>query len=172
MMPPKVLDGKFFVELSSDESKIRACRPPKGSYWAKFSHFSHQKDKPPNVKEVPADVKRKRTGETYPVPAHLEFTAVFKIIKGDFVWMELPYSMWYAFKVYGSSGECAISGRGSQKVEEFLVAVGFDFMKDSIPYSENILPSLEQMIQEKDGGVMITINEYGYIDTLFAAPKE
>lgn len=170
--PEGIKTGTFFVTLSSDESKIYSVRPPKGSYWAKFKNFSHKKDELPIYREVAADVKRKKTGETYPVPAHLEFTALFKVTKGDFSWMELPYFMWYAFKAYANSGETAISGRGSQKVEEFLVACGFDFMKDSIPYSENVLPALEKLIVEKDQDVMITVNEYGYIDTLFAAPSD
>ena len=170
--PENIITEKYFVTLNQDGTKITGMRPPKGTYFAHFANFTHKKDEPPTFKDVPADIKRKKDNTTYAVPAHLEFTAIFDIDKGKFGGFQVPYSMWYCFKPYGTTGESAISGRGRGKVEEFLLAVGFDFMADSIPYSENVLPELEQAIRERKGQVVLVLNEYGYVDSIAEAPLD
>ena len=168
----KITDGKYIVSMDSDCMKIMNIIPPKGTYFGRFSHFWHKQDELPIYRSVAAKTGRKKDGGSFFVPSHLEFTAVFSITSKDYEGFEVPYIMWYCFEPGKIDPfESDIVGKGRQKVEDFLMAAGFDVLTDSIPYSENVLPELEKMVLSKKAEVAITINLGGWVDDITSAPS-
>lgn len=171
--PIGLLKGRYFINLDADAVKIVGMRPPRGAYMAKFEKFAHKEDEAPTFKQVAMRTGTKKDGTQFVIKPHLEFTAVFKVVGGDFDGFEVPYSMWYCFEPYAEDPkEAALIGSGRGKVESFLGAVGFDFLEDSIAYSDNVLPKLQDEIIKKDREVVLTINQYGYVDDVTMAPQK
>lgn len=170
--PDYLQSGEYFVTMDIDNVAIRSVRLPRGSYFAKFSKFTHKEGDPPTYREVP--FQPRKANMQWDTPAHLEFTAIFKIVDNKkFENYEAIYSMWYVFADYDGTGEITcVQGRGVKRVEGFLDAVGVDMMKDDIPYSENVLPALQEMIWEKDKKVVLIINEGGWVEDITPAPGE
>jgi len=170
--PDNLLTGKYFVNLDPDAVRIVSVRPPRGAYMAKFTNFAHKKDEPPTFRQVAMRTGQKKDGSTFVIKPHLEFTAVFEVASGDFKGFEIPHSMWYCFEPFETDpNEAQLVGQGRGKVEAFLQAVGYDFLEDSIPYSDNVLPAMEKTILEKDKEVVLSLNQYGYVQDLTEAPK-
>lgn len=169
--PDYIISGRQNVTLSSDNTHIQSARPAGGSYICKFSHFASREDTPPEPKVVPARSGISKAGKRYSIDEHLEFTAVYQIIRGKFKGYQLIQNLFYAFSEYGD-GITQISGNGSRKLEEFLLSNGLNFTSDDIPFSDNVLPYLEKLIISKNKYLIVQISPEGWITTLADAPEE
>lgn len=167
--PDDVREGECYVSLDEHNTKILSIRPPAKAYYGKFVGFWAKDGELPIYRQIPYSPPNKV--RNFEIPAHLETTAQFKIID-DKKWEGFIVTMpvVYCFVDYMQSGVVALKGWGSKKAEEFLVQCGIDFMKDTIPYSENILPTLQDMLREKDVKLLLTIKEGGWIKSIVTAP--
>jgi len=172
--PEWIKSAQQFVTLSEDNLKIFSVRLPKGTYFAKFTEFLHKKDEPPIYRTVP--YKPKTAYTQWDTPAHLEFSAKFEVYNSKgakYDGYEAIYNMWYVFADYDGTGSTTcMMGRGIKKVEGFLNAVGLDLMKDNIPFSDNVLPALQDMVREKGKGVVLTVGDNGWVTDVLDAPGE
>lgn len=178
---PSTKLNKAFVKLNSEGSVVWQLSPTPGSYPVRFKEFGHKKDMPPEPYMADAKVGTARDGRKFEIPAMLKFTAVFEVTKGPSKHLTATLSIPYAFLPYTAPGEtqpslAMIAGRGKGKLEEFLRDAGMDFNADSIPWSENVLPALEEMLKSKNLELIAEVSGkdgsgYGYINTLTEMPK-
>jgi len=56
------------------------------------------------------------------------------------------------------------------KLEDFMNKCGFDWVRDSIPWSDNILPELQKILRSKDLKVQATLSEKGWVNELVDLP--
>ena len=170
--PDEIKAGEYIVSINADKTKIMGVQPPKGTYFAKFVGFSHKQDEAPIYREVAArEGTNSKTGDKFYIKRHLEFTAIFEVTKKDFAGLQIPFNMWYCFEPDDQyPGESLLIGSGRGKVEDFLSALGFDFLNDSIPYSDNVLPQLQETLLSKDTELVLTVNDKGYIDEVVTSP--
>ena len=167
-VPECMREGEMYVTLDEYNTKVVSIRPQGKAYYARFSGFWAEEGKLPSFRDVkfqPATRTR-----NWDIPSHLEMTAQFKI-EGDKQWegflVSKPLS--YCFMNYEDSGEVALTGWGSKKTEQFLTELGIDMRKDSIPYSENVLPVLQDMLRDRNVKLILNMKN-GWINDISAAP--
>ena len=158
-----------FISLDEHNIKIMSVRPPSKAYYGYFSGFYAKDGELPvyrNIKYQPRTPKR-----DWDIPEHLETTAQFKIVE-DKNWdgWIIGKPLVYCFVDYMNSGVAALNGYGSKKMEGFLEQLGFDFMKDTIPHSENVLPILQDILREKNKKLILTVGKGGWLNDIVEAP--
>lgn len=160
--------GKLIVTISSDAQKIYSARPAGGTHLVVLDSFV-RKDK----SAVPVPYLQKgNVFEGKRFPDRLVFDALLRIIYGEFKDFIIPYQIGYAFNPSSSDPSiAAICGTGMKKCEDFLDKFGLDFMNDTIPMSENILPWLEKTLLSRGKKAMVELNKKGFVDTM-SAPLE
>jgi len=179
--PPLLFSGEMYVRLSQDASKFWDFKPAGGTHIVKFLKFSHKEDAPP-------EYSFKRGG---PRPGYYEqdsyfTTALFEIVAGPFegviVARYTPLTDTSSnFLIYGAednaTGETVTGFKVSSntnarayKLEDFMNKCGFDWVRDSIPWSDNILPELQKILRSKDLKVQATLSEKGWVNELVDLP--
>ena len=152
---------KYNSTMAQENDKIRYIKPKDGSYLVKFKEFAHKEGEQPTFKVVEPN---KWAGR------HLEFTMVMKITKGDYEGLEITRNLWYIFEKFEQTDEIQFGGKGSRNVEDALTAFGMDLIEDSPPYSENILPALQEILLKKDV-TALAIVEKGFVKKIEEAPQ-
>jgi len=165
----------FRINMNSDGTQIFSAGPKgRSSYFAVLDHFAAKEGEQPSPKMVPGGPRQKKDGKSWVAPDQLQFTAVFRVVVGPYAasatsGCEIAYNVPYAFKPTPEGMQ--IAGTGSKKCSEFLMAAGMDFVNDTIPVQENILPWLEKTLKEREFVVVLSLNEDGYVDTIAPAPE-
>jgi hypothetical protein len=152
---------KYNITMSQENDKIRYVKPIDGTYLCKFKEFAHKEGEQPTFHVVEPT---KWAGR------HLEFTAVMKIVKGDYDGLEIIRNLWYIFEKHPEDDAVQFGGKGSRNVEDALIALGVDLAEDFPAYSENILPALQEVILKKDATALAII-EKGFCKKLEQAPQ-
>jgi len=168
--PSWTRNGTYYVQLSSDLLKIYSVRPCGGSHLSQFLRFAARENEQPAPRTIPGGIRTRSDGTRYSVEDSLGFTAILKILGGDYEGFEIPNALTYAFR-RGTTGGTDIAGTGTKKLATFLRACGVNFELDTILYSENVLPSLERMLLENLTPVIIELNPMGYPVTIATAPS-
>jgi len=161
-------EGEAYVTMDEHNIGVAAIRPAGKAYYGKFIGFYAKEGELPNWRLIPYSPKTQK--RTWDIPEHLEATALFKI-EGDKQWdgFTIGKSIVYCFVNYDNSGEVALMGYGSKKTEEFMTELGYDFMKDTLPYSDNILPVLQDTLLERGVKLLLQMRN-GWIQDIIAAP--
>ena len=139
--------------------------------------FTHAKDQPPIPKEKASKTVQTRKGGVFTIPGHLEFTAVLEVVKGKCKGMTLLTTLWYCFERWEDTTYSIYFappgfGREKDKWDAFANAFGIDPERDSIPFSENVLPDLETLLKSKKKALGMAKVENGWVQELFPAPEE
>lgn len=168
----KALSKSLFVRLNKDGTQIFGITPPGSaagsSYFCIFEKFTARKGEPPVSYWVDAKSGQKN-GKQWTIPGHMEFRPVFKIVSGPYKDLSIVGNFSYAFREDGD-GQTQILGTGSQKLIEFLLSCGMNFATDTIPFSDNVLPFIQDLLEERRTIVLVTLNEAGYIQSVKPAP--
>jgi hypothetical protein len=172
-VPAGKIDGEMWVEVSKDGEKLYDLKPTKaGSHFVKFVGFSHGKDKPP----TPFPVKeRQMQGGKWSIPSHMGFGVNLEFIGGKHAGMRFWNKLTYAFVADEKDPQVsAVQGRGRDldELTNFMGLCGFDVELENIPFSDNVLPKLEGLLQSrsKGGFFMLTLKDGGWVDSLSEAP--
>ena len=168
--PDYMISGRQLVTLSGDNNKIFNARPQGGSHLCQFIGFASRDAEPPTPRKIDAKTGTSKKGQAYKIPEHLEFTALFQILGGQWKGYQLANNVFYAFLPY-EGGITQIKGTGSQKLEDFLMVTGLDFATDDIPFSENVLPFLEKLLLSRGKKLIIGLSPDGWVDTIVQAPE-
>ena len=169
-----IASGRMNVRMSKDGSELYGMFPSEGNHFVKFQKFAAQENQLPTFRDIARTIKNTQGGESYPVEAHREFTALLEIVGGStYDGMVIPLSLWDLFQEY--EGVTALrTGRYKAfkkvLVKPFLELSGMDFLNDTLEYSENILPALEKLLQKRDRVFFCNVQE-GWVNTLSPAPE-
>lgn len=174
--PDYIRSGRFYVNLSLDESEIDGIRIiDGGTYMVRVKNFIQGKDTPPTPKFRDRKQVKSAKGGTWWVPAHDEFYVLFEVVAGTFEGLEIFAGFDYPFNKDNMTGLAFIDGSlatGSKKVDQlsdFMIAAGVEDVE--LPFSENILPELEEAILEEAATFQVVLNEKGFIDSIAELPE-
>jgi hypothetical protein len=152
--PESVKTGRFFASLSGKGDSLYSIRPVVGTFIVKFTRWA----RPENTVATPKEM----VGKFGP---YQSMTALLRIFKGDNAGMEIPLFLNYKF-VDDGAGNAAIptsekSGTAAERLINFLEATGV--LDDVIPYTDNLLPTLEKKILKKNQSFSVHVKE-GFVD--------
>jgi len=165
-----IRSGEFIVKMSKDKDKLYSMSPINGLFEGKAVKFSSKKDQPPAPMTKTATNK---DGQTY---SYQFFVVMVQIVSGDYTGMQIPLFLRYNFgeeqqevkgniKTVTGYNKSLDKSKHTAFLDEFLTIVGaWDF--GPLPYSDNILPSLEKRILRK-AKVFNLLMKKGYIDNFY-----
>jgi len=164
--------GKYFVGCNRERNKITFISPPPGSYIVKFGEVKHADKELPIPYIERGGPRESRDGKSkWFADDEPRFRVSMVVVDGPCDGLEITYWLPYIFTNAGN-GECVLEGRKNQlkRMEEFLRAVGFDTLNDSIPYSDNVLPAFNNIIQKRNEMFSVTLGDKGYVDSIVRIP--
>lgn len=166
--------GRMNVRMSKDATELYGMFPADGNHFVRFLKFSAQENQLPAFRDIARVIKNGPNGESYPVEAHREFTALLEIVGGSpYDGMVIPLTLWDLFHEYEGVTALKTGRYKAYKkvlVKPFLELAGMDFLNDTLEYSENILPALEKLLKQRDTVFFCNVQE-GWVNTLSPAPE-
>ena len=167
--------GKYNITLDQSNNKILwASPPPKSVCLVKFAEFGHRVNEVPEPNLKRGGVRKGKNGGTYVAPDELQTVAMLEIVdESAYEGMRVPYTFPYAFERYQSTMNTQITASAGRlaRIEEFFRVTGFDLTTEDIPFSDNVLPWLEERLQDADKVFSISFNDKGYIESLTEIPE-
>ena len=162
--PKKLEAGHWSAAVSSKGDKLFSVRPLAGTFSAKFLKFAAAQDAKPAPEQEASSFRGDNGKVIYGAP-QLKFTAIIKVEGG----YEYPVKLPYRFSE-NDRGNCEITykklGTQINRLLDFLEYTGVKDM--DIPFTDNILPALEEMIQDQDKSFTVVVKN-GWIDS-FSPP--
>jgi hypothetical protein len=162
--PEDVEAGHFNIALSAAGDKMFSYRPIAGTFTAKFVKFAAPKDSAPAP--VLEESKYKDANGNVKIGAPQQvFTAII-LAGGQY---EYPVKLPYRFDEDDSGNTFIPYRKMGKRLEQLLNFLDVTGVKEkAVPYTENILPVLEEMIEDEDRAFLITV-ERGWV-TSFNPP--
>lgn len=159
----------YSVSLNGAKDRLYGIRPANGPVTVKFTRFTAKKDQPP-IPKLDNTPGRKKDGGSYPKHV-LKFNALSEILEGPHAGMEVLQPFLYAkFSVPDDdrpatqTGGFKDDGDGyttlSENKDDDRIAAWLEAMQVAdlpIIFSENILPTLENICQEHGHPYMIVL---------------
>lgn len=176
VLPPEVLvnklpkNKKYFVSVSGQRDKLTAFRPWEGSFICEFVDFKKKPGQPP-IHEYPRNRQgMTQDGRPYSKDWH-EFSANVRIVEPPYTGLMISVKLRYYFGIDPEEGLAVITGEGkhAQYLGRFIEVNVGDLEKVRIPFTDNILPQLEQLLQ-KERHPFLVIMSKGWPDSFGEAP--
>jgi hypothetical protein len=158
--PDDVREGHFNVALDDQKERMFPAKPIGGKgveFPAKYVGMVHAPDKPAEPRAAEGyqtewiDATTERLKQRSFPPSRV-FDLKFKILKGEFAGMIVTYRLRYLFREYEDTGEAMVWAEGGkpwdQWAKELITSInvcGFDPVTDTIPYSEDGIPTLKYL---------------------------
>jgi len=160
----KLPDISYRVAVSKDYTRLYTLVPWTGMYRANFQAFKANPNQPPMAMPPFEPQGMTRDGKPYPKD-WLEFRALCPIIEGACKGLVISIKFHYNF-TGSADGLAALRGqrsRHTQFLARFLdVSVGLDRVQ--IPFSENLLPPLQTLLQKHGRSFQVILNQ-GFPET-------
>jgi hypothetical protein len=147
----------LFYRLSTDGTKLYGLNPWDGNHFMRVKAFL-----PPPRSEgqtIPASyvlpggqVMAGREGRgSWVTRDRSVFNVLFEIVGGEFEGMSAVKMFTYMFRAGQDDLVEMVGGGGKdyKALDEFLTAAGFDWDKDNVPFSNNILPDLQTLLKKR-----------------------
>lgn len=164
-----VENGIYRVSLSSDGSQLFGIVPAKGTYVVRYGGMVSSNGELPAPKEIKGGPRKTKDGKkTWTAPDYLAFTVLLRVLSANCKKMTIPYQLHYTFERYRDTDETVIplGTKNFERTATFLQLAGLDFSKDSIPFSDNVLPFLDKLFHERNTRFNIVMKN-GYVDEVF-----
>lgn len=159
--------GKFAFALNGKKDQVYSLHPAEGAFLAKFDSFQTGKDEKLPTPHHQTGPAKNAQGQTYQKD-YWTFQALCRIIEGPFDGIIIPYFLRYdPFYAAEDAGKQVVGiklTKHGERLMEFMDTVG---VKDSLPWSDNILPDLMKRILKADRKFRIVVKK-GYIDSVLS----
>lgn len=163
--PDNVLAGHWQVAINSKGDQLFSIRPIAGTFRAKFLKLAAAKDSAPAPVQEETKYRDDTTGEVRVGKPQLVFTAIIQVDEE----YEFPVKFPYRFEE-NEQGNAFIAyrkmGKRIEALIDFMTVAGV--MDKDLPYTENVLPALEELLNDADETFLVTVNK-GWIDA-FSPP--
>lgn len=168
-------NGEYQLTLSKNLDKIMGVRPPSpGTHVVKFVELGNKTNGIPYPKIQRGGPRTSKMGGKYMAPDKLVFTATLEVVDGgQYDGLRLVDTHTYGFDPVPGSQDAMIVMEGQkdlERFEAFMRAQGIGLADLVIPYAPNVLPWLEQYLQENARPFMITTNDKGFVETRSSVP--
>jgi hypothetical protein len=167
-------DGKYRVSLSSDGAQLFGIVPASGTYIVRYDGMVAAKGELPAPKMITGGPRKTKDGKkTWIAPDYLAFTVLLRIVSAKNKRMTVPYQLNYSFEQYKDTDETVIplGTKPLERTATFLQLAGMDFNRDSIPFSENVLPYLDELFRDRNAKFQVVLKN-GYVDQAFELAPE
>jgi hypothetical protein len=162
--------GEVFAQVTRDGKRLQNIRPLVGTFWVQLDGFAKGEGQPPAPKSYEG-MARRDDGTSFKYSFE-GFTALLKVVRGNWEGVIIPTMLRYNFTDAGDGESTGIKGTGkySQQLSQFLEFGGIDFDTDTIPLSENVLPWIEKTLTDRSKTFMVVVND-GYVSAFAPAPE-
>jgi len=152
------------VRMNLEKTKILSATPPGNkSYIARFIGFVAKEGQLP-VPEVRQERQGlKKDGHPFTIPTHLGMYALFEVVHDKFKGLQIVGDIAYPFVKAEKDDTTDIQGFGMKKTVEFMQVCGFDMENDTIAWSDNVLPAIEDILLRRNRAITIKLDEKGFI---------
>ena len=164
---PYATGDNIYAKMNSAGTKLYELRPTNDTFIAKFAGFPHKTDQLPKPFTLPA---KDMSGWTR--PARDVFYALFSVEAGKLKGLQARGMYPYDFDrepsgamFWNGAGDWGING------EKFLTLCGFDWDVDTIPYDEELLANLAELLLSKERLLQIEVSEKGYVQNIGKLPE-
>lgn len=159
------------VSVNGGGDTLYGFFPAKGTHIVRFERFSARDGEDPKPRTQPGGERKLPDGRKYYAPDRQVFTALLRVLAGDFEGCIIPWTLDYIFE-RDVNGSCFLkAGKKSMaRLENFLTLCGFD-MNGELRWTENILPDLGMMLSENAEDYTFQVNmKDGWIDEASELP--
>ena len=167
-----IVNGRYRVTVSSDGTKIFSITPVDGTFIVRYDGMVTQDGNLPMPKLMKGGERKSKNGKgTWIAPDYLAFTVLLKVISNPNKRIKIPYNLNYSFEQYLDTKETLIPIGSSplERTEKFLRVAGYDFSTDSIPWSENVLPAVDDTLTDRAVKFQVFMKN-GYVDDIAPMP--
>jgi len=178
-LAPVVVAGKdMFFRLNKNETHLYDLRPYGSETEATF--IVQHKWIPHGEGKVPETFTKQGREVTWRAPdggirkwwdPEMEmFNVEMEIITGKYKGMTFKQALAYFF-YEDEDGNMMMSGKGkpARMLEDYMTLSGFDWSVDTIPFSSNILPALDGLLQDRSRPFQVRVVK-GWVKEMFTAP--
>ena len=169
----KLRPGRWFIQLSGDESEVFGFHPWSGNFKGKVAEFSHKEDEAPVARLKDVDFNNKEG-------KHIKYSYYYFIVLLEilepkkYAGILVPHRLNYNFLEAKNDNDESIvglmsKGARTKDLAEFLRITGADKGAE-MEWEDNILPALEKRILHSDKSFNFIIKQ-GWIDTLYEADE-
>lgn len=164
---PEVLEGTFYAMLNEDNTDLLMLVPIDTVTFGKFVGFQRDQDGMIVVISVPARNGVTKDGRKWAIEAHDEIRFGFRL--EEFGGLVIYHPMIYCFDKFEVDGRevMGLKGMGSKNMQKLLEAIGYDFEKDEVEWSDEFLEDLEHILLErgKNTEVKLVFDDRGRISS-------
>jgi len=164
---PEMLEGTFYAMLNEDNTDLLMLVPTDTVAFGKFCGFQRDSDGMIVIVSVPAKNGVTKDGRKWAIEAHDEIRFGFRL--EEFGGLIVYHSAIYCFDKFDVGGRevMGLKGMGSKNMQKLLEAIGYDFEKDEIPWSDTFLEDLEALLLErgKNTEVKLVFDDRGRISS-------
>lgn len=171
--PDYLIDGTYNVGMDADCTKVLWAAPPFGNYVVQFVGFPHRDDEPPRPYEIKAHMVQS-SGRNFMTKDQWLFSAEYEVMRGEYKGFKVKKAyIPYAFKpfTFTSRTLAGITGEGSKRLEEWLLAHKYNFDVDELEYADNVLPQLEKVLKVRGPIILMAeLTKEGMVSKLSPVP--
>lgn len=167
--PDYIVNGTFFVSLSSEDDEVVSCHPMIGQFKVKFVKFAAREGEVPTPKSNPGGARKTRDGRTYEKKPFMSFSPVLQIVEGPYSGMQAAGFLEYMFTEMDGEAMIRGSGRSYDQLMGFLDCTGM--LKETIKFSDNLLPKLQKRILQLAKEFNVTFKD-GYVQDFIPLEDE
>jgi hypothetical protein len=146
--------------------------PSKGTHIVKFYKFSCRDGEDPKPRTIPGGERKSNDGRKWYQPDRLGFTALLRVMAGEFEGCIIPLTLDYIFE-RDVDGTCFLKGgkKSVGRVQNFLDLCGFDTANETLRWTDNILPDLQMLLSERsDEATFQVAMKDGWVDEAAELP--
>lgn len=167
--------GQYNITMSKDGTKISGVRPIAGTYIMQFEQMGNRIGEYPEPKIQRGGPRQSKDGtKKWFQPDSLVFSTVLTIQSEDrFKGLKVYNSVPYIFSGVPGTNITKLEANSKnelERVEVFLRVAGFDLATNDIPYSPNVLPWMENKLQELGRSFLGTVSEAGFVTSFGDLP--
>lgn len=168
--PPEIRNGKWYLTVDEDRTKVLYVRPTVGQYKVRFKEFAKgNDDAEPSPKEVNRSFQKDGKAVEY---SYKQFVALLEVVEGEAKGLLIPYYLRYHFAdIDGVTGYDKPRSKYTDILREFLEIAG-GWLRGELKYKENVLPAFEKRLQHANRQFFVVLKESDkgsvYIDTIYS----
>lgn len=164
---------KMSFSLNGKKDTIYSAYPAKGEFIVKFEGWALGKDEKLATPKRQVGDRTNKDGQSY----HYDYqsmTANLVVTEGDFKDIVIPYFLRYLYMEMDYDGKKVAAVKTSSKsvhapkLLEFMEATGLTAEDDLPPFSDNVLPFLQQHMLAKDKTFKV-IMKNGWVETVLGS---
>jgi hypothetical protein len=180
LVPVVQAGHNFYFRLNKNETHLYDLRPygteTENTFIVRHKWIPHGEDSVPESFNQPGREVVWRNPATNKVqkwwdPGGEMFNVEMEIVTGKYEGMTFKQTLLYCFKE-DDDGNMMLSGKGkpARQTETYLTLAGYDWSHDVLPYSANILPALDAVLQDRTNIFQVKIAK-GWVKEMFSAPE-